>query len=33
MKIIIATLSPFARKVRVILHEKNINFEEIIDVP
>ena len=33
MKIIIATPSPFARKVRVILHEKNINFEEIIDVP
>ena len=33
MKIIIATPSPFARKVRVILREKNINFEEIIDVP
>ena len=33
MKIVIATPSPFARKVRVILREKNINFEEIIDVP
>ena len=33
MKIIIATPSPFARKVRVILREKNINFREIIDVP
>ena len=33
MKIIIATPSPFARKVRVILREKNINFEEIIDIP
>ena len=33
MKIIIATPSPFARKVRVILREKNIDFEEIIDVP
>ena len=33
MKIIIATPSPFARKVRVILREKDINFEEIIDIP
>ena len=33
MKIIMATPSPYARKVRVILREKNINFEEIIDVP
>ena len=33
MKIIIATPSPYARKVRVILREKKIDFEEIIDVP
>ena len=33
MKIIIATPSPYARKARVALREKNINFEEIIDVP
>ena len=33
MKIIIASPSPYARKVRIILREKNINFEEIIDVP
>ena len=33
MKLIIATPSPFARKVRVTLREKNIDFEEIIDVP
>jgi len=33
MKLIIATPSPYARKVRVILREKNIDFEEIIDVP
>ena len=33
MKLIIATPSPYARKVRVVLHEKNIKFEEIIDVP
>ena len=33
MKVIIATPSPYARKVRVILREKHINFEEIIDVP
>ena len=33
MKIIIATPSPFVRKVRVILREKNLNFEEIIDIP
>jgi len=33
MKLIIATPSPFARKVRVALREKNIDFEEIIDIP
>jgi glutathione S-transferase len=33
MKLIIATPSPFARKARVVLREKNIEFEEIIDVP
>ena len=33
MKVIIATPSPYARKVRVILREKDINFEEIIDIP
>ena len=33
MKLIIATPSPFARKVRVVLREKRIDFEEIIDVP
>ena len=33
MKIIIATPSPYARKVRVVLREKKINFEEIIDIP
>ena len=33
MKLIIATPSPFARKVRVVLREKKINFEEIIDIP
>ena len=33
MKIIIATPSPYARKIRVILREKDIDFEEIIDVP
>ena len=33
MKLIIATPSPFARKVRVVLREKNFAFEEIIDVP
>ncbi len=33
MKLIIATPSPFARKVRVALREKKINFNEIIDVP
>ena len=33
MKLIIATPSPYARKVRVILREKKLNFEEIIDVP
>ena len=33
MKIIIAAPSPFARKARVILREKDINFEEIIYIP
>ncbi len=33
MKLIIATPSPFSRKARVALREKNIDFEEIIDVP
>lgn len=33
MKIIIATPSPYARKVRVVLREKRINCEEIIDNP
>ena len=33
MKLIIATPSPFARKARVALREKNVPFEEIIDVP
>jgi len=33
MKLIIATPSPFARKVRVILREKAIDCEEIVDVP
>ena len=33
MKVIIATPSPYARKVRVVLREKKINFEEIIDNP
>lgn len=33
MKLIIATPSPYARKVRVVLREKQIDFEEIVDVP
>ena len=33
MKIIIASPSPYARKARVALREKKIDFEEIIDVP
>ena len=33
MKLIIATPSPYARKVRVVLREKNIDCEEIIDIP
>ena len=33
MKLITATPSPFARKVRVALIEKNISYEEIIDIP
>ncbi len=33
MKLIIATPSPYARKVRIALHEKNMTFEEIVDIP
>jgi len=33
MKLIIAKPSPFARKVRIALHEKGIKFEERIDMP
>jgi len=33
MKLMIATPSPYARKVRVALLEKRLPFEEIIDVP
>ena len=33
MKLVIATPSPFARKVRVALREKNIEFNEVVDVP
>ena len=33
MKLIIATPSPFARKVRIALLEKKIKYEEIIDIP
>ena len=33
MKIIIATPSPYARKVRIVLREKKISFEEVVDVP
>ena len=33
MKLIIAAPSPYARKVRVVLREKDIDCEEIIDIP
>jgi glutathione S-transferase len=33
MKLVIATPSPYARKVRIALHEKGIAFEEIVDIP
>ena len=33
MKLIIATPSPYARKARVVLREKNIDCEEIVDIP
>jgi glutathione S-transferase len=33
MKLIIASPSPYARKARVALLEKKIDFEEIIDIP
>ncbi|MDX1711186.1 MAG: glutathione S-transferase N-terminal domain-containing protein [Rhodovibrionaceae bacterium] len=33
MKLLIATPSPFARKVRVALHEKSLPFEEVVDTP
>jgi len=33
MKLLIAEPSPFARKVRVALHEKGIEFEQVLDNP
>jgi glutathione S-transferase len=33
MKLIIAKPSPYARKVRIVLQERNIPYDEIIDVP
>ena len=33
MKLIIAKPSPFARKVRIVLHEKGMKFEEQVDLP
>ena len=33
MKLIIASPSPFARKARVVVREKNIDCEEIVDIP
>ena len=33
MKLVIATPSPYARKVRIALHEKGIACEETVDVP
>ena len=33
MKLIIATPSPFARKIRVVLREKDIPCDEVIDTP
>ncbi|SVB25201.1 uncharacterized protein METZ01_LOCUS178055, partial [marine metagenome] len=33
MKLIIATPSPFARKVRIVLREKNISCDEMVDTP
>jgi len=33
MQLIIASPSPFARKVRIALHEKGLPFEEVMDVP
>lgn len=33
MKLIVAKPSPYARKARIALHEKDIPFEEIVDVP
>ena len=33
MKLIIAKPSPFARKVRIGLHEKRMEFEELVDLP
>jgi glutathione S-transferase len=33
MKLIIAKPSPYARKVRIVMQERNIPYDEIIDVP
>ena len=33
MKLVIARPSPFARKIRIVLLEKNIDFQELIDAP
>lgn len=33
MKLIASTTSPFARKVRIVLAEKNLPFEFIVDIP
>jgi len=33
MKLITAAPSPYARKVRISLHEKKIEHEVVIDVP
>ena len=33
MKLIIATPSPFARKIRIVLREKSIPCDEVIDTP
>ena len=33
MKLIIAKPSPYARKVRIVLHEKGMKFEEQVDLP
>lgn len=33
MKLLIATPSPYARKIRIMLHEKGLDVEEIVDNP